>query len=139
LPHFEEVCGDLMGLGGKPHGEILRGLRGRPACSLVVGDLLRGDIPADCDELVLLLVGQRGHDTAAQEIETVIEGLLEVDASPLAAFRALAARGTEATDLIGPVGGGSVTAAWRSPDLGGAELLIFEPDWLDEQRPVIVV
>lgn len=139
LPWFEEVCGDLMGMGGKPHGEILRGLRGRPACSLVVGDRLRGDIPADCDELVLLLVGQRGRDTAAGEIEAVIGKLLAVDPSPLAAFRELAARAEPASDHVGPYGGGTVTAAWRSPELGGAELWIFEPDWLDAQRPVVVV
>ncbi len=139
MPYFEEIYGDLMGMGGKPHGEILRGMRGRPEASLVVGDRLRGDIPADSDELVLLLVGQRNRDTSAQEIESVIDGLTAIDTSPLAAFRTLAARSEAVADSIGPVGGGSVTAAWRSPELGGAELWIFEPDWLDAQRPVIVV
>lgn len=139
LPHFEEVYGDLPGYGGKPHGEILREMGARPACSLAIGDRLGGDLPADTDELVLLLVGTRDAPTRAGLIEEVVGRLTAAAPTCLEAFRTLVRGGKPHPASIGTVGHGAVTAAWTCAELPEAELWIFEPDWMDARRPVIVV
>lgn len=138
LPFFEDVYGDLAGYGGKPHGEILRAMKARPECSLVIGDRLRGDLPADTEGLVLLLVNQGGEILTAGMIADLVERICAVDPSPHAAFRELARRAASDPDSIGPLAGGRVTAAWRSEELSNARLWIFEPDWLDGRRSVII-
>ena len=139
LPVFEEIFGDLLNSGGKPHGEILREIRGRPELSLVIGDRLQGDVPADTDELVLLLVNQGGEILNAAMIAATVGQIRETAPTIPEAFRALSARAEPDPDALGPCGGGAITAAWRSDELAGARLWIFEPDWMERRQMVIVV
>ena len=139
LPYFEEVFGDLLTPGGKPHGEILRQLGGRPELSLVIGDRLRGDIPTDCDDLVTLLVNQSGEILNAGAVAAIVRALQNVAPTMPAAFRELAGLAEPDPEALGPHGGGMVTAAWRSKELFGARLWIFEPDRLESRRPVVLI
>ena len=139
MPYFEEVFGDLLSPGGKPHGEILRELGGRPAHSLVIGDRLRGDVPADSEQLITLLVNQDGEILDAALIGEIIRTLQKAAPTMPEAFREFAGRAKPDPYSLGPRGGGLVTAAWRSDELSGARLWIFESDWLDERRSIILV
>ncbi|MBU8870163.1 MAG: HAD family hydrolase [Gemmatimonadales bacterium] len=139
LPFFEEVFGGLLSHGGKPHGEILHQLGGQPKLSLVIGDRLRGDIPTDCDDLVTLLVNQDGKILDAGLIAETVRFLQQAAPTMPEAFRKLAARSEPDPESLGNRSDGMVTAAWRSKELSGARLWIFEPDWLETPRAVIVI
>ena len=56
-----------------------------------------------------------------------------------ARFRREAGRAEADPESLGPRSGGMVTAAWRSEELSGARLWVFEPDWLDAPRSVVVI
>ena len=58
LGNFEEIFGDLFHPVGKPYLAILNHLGAVPDHSLVIGDRLRADLPADTDQLVTILVNQ---------------------------------------------------------------------------------
>ena len=139
LPFFEEIFGDLLAPGGKPHGEILRQMGGRPELSLAIGDRLRGDIPADCDDLVTLLVNQDGEILDTGLVAATVHALRRAAPTMPEAFRELAGRAEADPESLGPRSGGMVTAAWRSEELSGARLWVFEPDWLDAPRSVVVI
>lgn len=72
LPQFEEVFGNLSGPGGKPYGVILRHLGGRAQDSLVVGDTLPADLPADTDKLVTILINQNGQRHNAGKVAFLV-------------------------------------------------------------------
>lgn len=139
LPLFEEIYGDLLGYGGKPHGQILEEMGAKPACSLIIGDRLDGDLPVDTDELVLLLVGTRGEAPSAGLIRQAVGKLASAAPTCLEAFTDLTKRGFPRPDSIGTDDDGTVTAAWTTDELPGAELWLYEPDWMDGQRRVIVL
>ena len=139
LPFFEEIFGDLLSHGGKPHGEILQQMGGQPELSLVIGDRLRGDLPTDCDDLVTLLINQEGEILDAGLVAATIHALRKMAPTMTEAFRGLTERAETDPESLGPRGGGMVTAAWRSNELSGARLWIFEPDWLEARRAVIVL
>ncbi len=136
---FEEIFGDLLTYGGKPHGEILRQLGGQPSLSLVIGDRLRGDIPNDNDNLVTLLVNQDEEILDAGIIAQTIHYLRKAAPTMPEAFSLLAGRAEPDPASLGDRSNGVVTSAWRSNDLDGARLWIFEPDWLKASRSVIVI
>lgn len=138
-PYFEEIFGDLLAHGGKPHGEILRQLRGKPECSLAIGDRLQSDIAFDCDDLVTLLVNQNGEILNAAIIAATVRALQDAAPTMPEAFRMIAGRAEPDPEALGAHNGGLVTAAWRSEELSGARLWIFEPDWLNSRRSIILV
>ncbi len=139
LPFFEEIFGDLMAYGGKPHGEILRQMGGQPNFSLVIGDRLRGDIPNDCSDLITLLVNQDEEILDAGIIASVVRTLAQLAPTMPEAFRQLTNRAEPDPESLGHRADGVVTAAWRSNDLDGARLWIFEPSWLEDPRAIIVI
>ncbi len=139
MPFFEEVFGDLLTPGGKPHGEILHRMGGRPELSLVIGDRLLGDLASDCDDLVTLLVNQDGEILNGPIMAAAVRHLEAAAATMPDAFRELVGRSEPDPESLGPCGGGMVTAAWRCDELSGARLWIFEPDWMDAQRSVVVI
>jgi hypothetical protein len=139
MPFFEEIFGDLLAHGGKPHGEILRQLGGRPELSLAIGDRLQSDVPGDCENLVTLIVNQNNEILNGELIANTVRAMQKAAPTMPDAFRELAERATPDPEVLGPHSGGLVSAAWRSEELSGARLWIFEPDWVDSRRAIILV
>lgn len=138
-PYFEEVFGDLIAPAGKPHGKILHSLGGDTRQSLVIGDRLRGDVPADSEELLMVLVDEEAMADDPAQLPRVLRALCDGADSVPVAFRGFCERAEPDPESIGPRDGGLVTAAWRSPELSGARLWIFEPDWLYGRRMIVAL
>ena len=139
LSYFRSVFGDLLGSAGKPYGNILKQLRGDARQSLAIGDRLRGDLPADTDDLVTFLVNQNGGTASAGMIAYLI-GVLERNGPDFpAAFGKICRDADPADDLAGPIGGGRIVQAWRRNDGFDYQLWMFSHDALDGSRRVVVV
>jgi hypothetical protein len=139
LPHLEAVYGDLLNPVGKPYGEILRELQGRPECSLAVGDRMRADIPADTDQVVTLLINQDGDVVNAGMVHFMTHILRKQSLVFPEAFRLLTAAATPDPEKTGPVWGGEIVEAWRRNDGFDYQLKVFRHSVLAGDRLVIVI
>jgi len=140
LPHLEAVYGDLAMPIGKPYGEILRGMGADPARSLAVGDRLGADIPADTDQVVTLLVNQRGDVINAGMVAYIVHVLQKQSAADFpTAFRHLTINAMPDPAAVGRVAGGEITAAWRRNDGFMYRLWTFAHPALQGERLVIAI
>ena len=139
LPHMEQVFGDLSNPVGKPYGEILRVLGGRPDRSLAIGDRLRADIPADTDQVVTILVNQEGDIINAGMVSFMTHILRKQSECFPEAFRLRAATATPDPEPVGSAWGGEVTQAWRRNDGFDYRLLVYRHSALAGERLIIVI
>jgi hypothetical protein len=139
LPHLEQVFGDLGNPVGKPYGEVLRVLGGRPENSLAVGDRLRADIPADTDQVVTILVNQDGDIINAGMVSFMVHLLRKQSDNFPQAFHLLAANAAPDPDPVGSAWGGEVTRAWRRNDGFEYRLVVYRHSALDGDRLIIII
>lgn len=137
--HFEKIFGDLFAPVGKPYGEILRHLGGRPGCSLAIGDRIRSDVASDTPEVVTLLINQNGDIANAGAVSMVIRHLLRLEGNFPAAFEALAGQWEADPGPVGERAGGHITRCWRG-DMGfPCQLMRFSHPVLDGDRMIIQI
>jgi hypothetical protein len=139
LPYLEQVFGDLTYPVGKPYGEILRQLGGRPDRSLAVGDRLRADIPADTDQVVTILINQEGDIINAGMVSFMTLILRKQSECFPEAFRLLTVGAATDPEPVGSAWGGEVTEAWRRNDGFDYRLLVYRHSALAGERLIIVI
>ncbi len=139
LCHFEKVFGDLFSPVGKPFGEILRQMGGKPSCSMAIGDRLGADIASDTPEVITLLINQGGDTVSAGLVALVIGKLRKLSPEFPEAFALLCQQSKPDDALLGKRGQGEVVKAWRG-NLGfPCQLLLFQHPVLDGDRLIIQI
>lgn len=138
-PFFETIFGDLYCPVGKPYGEILRHLGGIPENSLVIGDRLRADVPADTTNLVTILINQGPEVLNVGRLVSLIDLLQQTADTFPKAFTRLAAEAVPDTGIQGPAQGGTIAQARRQNSGFALTFFLFEHTGLDSARMVIVI
>lgn len=139
LKYFEEVFGDLYTPLGKPYGNILNKIGGKAECSIAIGDRLRADLPSDTDQVVTILINQKGEVLNAGMICFVVNILRKQGGTFPEAFHCLAKKSDPAPELVGDLQGGRVTQAWTCHTGFDFGLMIFEHPLLDSERLVVLI
>ncbi len=139
LQHMEQVFGDLAFPVGKPYGEILRQLGGKPDQSLAVGDRLRADIPADTDQVVTILINQDGNIINAGMVSFMTHILKKQSACFPEAFRLLTVNSAPDPESVGSAWGGEIIEAWRRNDGFDYGLQVYRHSALVGERLIIVI
>ena len=139
LQYLEQVFGDLAFPVGKPYGEILRQLGGKPDNSLAVGDRLRADIPADTDRVVTILINQDGDIINAGMVSFMTHILRKQSLCFPEAFRLLAANAAPDPESVGSASGGEIIEAWRRNDGFPYRLQVYRHSALAGERLIIVI
>jgi hypothetical protein len=137
--HFECIYGDLFSPVGKPYGEILRHLGGRPEWSLSIGDRMSADVASDTDQVVTLLINQ-GDDVATAGLVFLIISTLKRHAQDFpAAFVAWRETLEPAPEAMGPSYGGEIVEAHRTSKGLSCLLLTYRHPVLDGDRFIIQI
>lgn len=136
---FEDIYGDLGMPIGKPYGEIMRRVGGKPESSLAIGDRLTSDICMDSEDLVTILVNQAGEVLNVGMVMHLIK-ILKKQSLPFGeAFDKIALTGEENKGAIGPARGGNITEAWTINGGFPFQLWNYHHHILGSNRKVIVL
>ena len=138
LQYIEQVFGDLTHPVGKPYGEILRQLGGKPDQSLAVGDRLCADIPADTDQVVTILINQDEDIVNAGMVSFMTHILKKQSPYFPEAFRLLTAGAIPDPESVGSAWGGEITEAWRRNDGFDYRLQVYRHSALAGERLIIL-
>jgi hypothetical protein len=137
--YFEDIYGDLGMPVGKPYGEIMRRVDGKPGPSLAIGDRLTSDICMDCDDLVTILVNQAGEVLNVGMVMHLIKVLKKQSLSFCEAFDKISVTAEVNKGAIGPARGGQITQAWTVNGGFPFQLWIYHHTILGTDRRVIVL
>ena len=139
MGHFEKIFGDLFAPVGKPYGEILRNLGGRPACSVAIGDRLSTDVASDTSEVLTILINQGDETANAGAVAMAIRILRgKADTFP-EAFDLVCQESQPDESLLGSRCGGEITHAWRCDKGLYCWMARFTHPVLDGDRMIIVI
>lgn len=131
LQSFSGVHGNFARRTGKSYGAIAADLGVPPECCLAIGDYLPGDLPADTERLVTVLVNQRDFTLHASVIVALADLLATHGADNFTAFENLLAGAEHMTGADLPL--------WRREDDFEYFLTWYEHTTLNGRRPLIIL